>query len=89
MLLAAGCGRPLVSNLSEYHTLNSSTKYLVITEVDSGFELSLYFKSDDFYTEKRHLAAEAELIFKKVAKSLCNQKGRHDELIQNWIVHHL
>ncbi len=76
VLLLAGCSRPLASNLSEYTKLDSSTKYFVSQQTDSGFELSVYFKSRDFYTEERHLAAEGELTFKRLAKILCEQSGR-------------
>lgn len=67
---------PLVPNLSEYKEIHQNAKYLVSSQNDSGFELSVYLKTDDFYTEKRRLSAEAKILFKDVAKLVCIREGK-------------
>ena len=74
-----GCGKRLVSNLKDYEKLNSTTKYKILSENDSGFELGVYIKKDDFYTEKRHLIAEAKNEFRKISKLICSEKMKEIE----------
>ena len=81
--LLCSCSKPLVSNISEYETLQRNVRYLISFEKESGFELSLYLKTDDFYTEKRHLAAEAKILFKDVANLICLRKGKKLGTINN------
>ena len=75
-LLFISCRQPLVQNLSEYQTINNNVKYLILSENDSGFELSVYFKTNDFYTEKINLIADAKNNFYDIAKLICARKGK-------------
>ena len=81
--LLCSCSEPLVPNLSEYEAIQKNVRYLISFERESGFELSLYLKTDDFYTEKRHLAAEAKILFKDVANLICIRKDKNLGLIDN------
>jgi|GEM_PF-3160060 len=72
--LFSGCGEPLASDLNSYEKLDATTKYKVISENDSGFELGVYIKRDYFYTEKRHLVAEAKNEFRKISTMICAKK---------------
>ncbi len=81
VVILTGCGKPLVSNLKDYEQLNSTTKYKILSENDLGFELGVYIKNRDFYTEKRHLIAEAKNEFRKISKLICTKKSKEYELI--------
>jgi len=72
--LFPGCGKPLALDLNDYEKIDATTKYKVISENDSGFELGVYIKRDYFYTEKRHLVAEAKNEFRKISKMICAKK---------------
>ena len=83
LLFLSSCSQPIISNLHEYQTIHKNAKYLILSETKSGFELSLYFKSNDFYTEEKHLAAEAKILFKDIANLICIRKEKKLGLINN------
>ena len=76
LLFISGCGGPLACDLDSYEKLSPAVRYKVISENDSGFELGVHIRKKDFYTEKRHLLAEAKNQFRKVAKMVCAQRSR-------------
>ena len=76
LLFISGCSGPLASDLDSYERLGPAVRYKVISENDSGFELGVHIRKKDFYTEKRHLLAEAKNQFRKIAKMVCAQRSR-------------
>ena len=81
LLVISGCGKPLASDLNDYENINTTTKYKILSENDSGFELGVYIQKDDFYTEKRHLIAEAKIEFRKISKLICVKREKEIDTI--------
>ena len=83
LALNSGCGQNLVSNLDEYKTLDPDTKYKILSENDNGYELAVFIKSHDFYTEERHLIAKAKNRFRVIVKSICAKQSKEIKDIDN------
>ena len=81
--LVGGCGRALVSNLNEYEVLDPDTKYKILSENDDGYELAVFIKSHDFYTEERHLIAKAKNRFRAIVKLICAKRAKEIKDIDN------